>query len=275
MVICCGCALEVTVFLPKYLTKFGNRLRASPIKARRRTAARNPCATNGVARVREDRGIGGKASERWSSTIRGGCTARSFPGRPALGLKIPATCAARQRFSLRGRPSFDTALTRHAPPRYGASRSVRPVAPKAICGLQSRASAVCRPLLSRGAGKERAARTAADLGHSLPCTSSVAAAVTPTAICDAAPTICSQTRTHTCLLRPIFCAFAPFSNDARLPPVPPRVQERAARTRAGFGHETPCVAQARLSRARSFKPRAIINSYAPIIMRSPLPLFGS
>ena len=41
----------------------------------------------------------------------------------------------------------------------------------------------------------------------------------------------------------------------------------------GFGHETPCVAQARLSRTRSFKLRAIINSYAPVIMRSPHPLF--
>ena len=36
---------------------------------------------------------------------------------------------------------------------------------------------------------------------------------------------------------------------------------------------TPCVAQARLSHTRSFKLRAISNSYAPVIMRSPHPHF--
>ena len=124
-----------------------------------------------------------------------------------------------------------------------------------------------------GAGQERAARTAAGLRHSLPCTSCVAAAVTPTAICDAAPTICSQTRTHACLLRPIFCAFAPFATTRVCRPSPRGCRNGRQGRAAGFGHETPCVAQARLSRARSFKPRAIINSYAPIIMRSPLPPF--
>ena len=53
--------------------------------------------------------------------------------------------------------------------------------------------------LPRGRAEERAARTAAGFGHSLPCTPCVAAAVTPTAICDAAPTICSQTRAQACL----------------------------------------------------------------------------
>ena len=47
---------------------------------------------------------------------------------------------------------------------------------------------------------------------------------------------------------------------------------RQGRT-AGRATSTPCVAQVRLSRTRSFKLRAIINSYAPIIMRPPLPLF--
>lgn len=57
-------------------------------------------------------------------------------------------------------------------------------------------------------------------------------------------------------------------------PAPPGAQERAARTHCGGrAMSTPCVAQARLSRTRSFKLRAIINSYPPIIMRSPHPHF--
>jgi hypothetical protein len=60
---------------------------------------------------------------------------------------------------------------------------------------------------------------------------------------------------------------------ARLPPVPRgRKNGRQGRT-AGRATSTPCVAQARLCRTRSFKLRAIINSYAPVIMRSPHPHF--
>jgi hypothetical protein len=42
---------------------------------------------------------------------------------------------------------------------------------------------------------------------------------------------------------------------------------------AGRVTSARCVAQARLSRTRSFKLRTIINSYAPVIMRSPHPHF--
>ena len=66
--------------------------------------------------------------------------------------------------------------------------------------------------------------------------------------------------------------FRAFCSDARLRPSPRGCRNGRQGRAVGIGHETPCVAQARLSRTR-FKLRAIINSYAPIIMRSPHPHF--
>jgi hypothetical protein len=58
-----------------------------------------------------------------------------------------------------------------------------------------------------------------------------------------------------------------------LPPVPPRAQERAARTHRGEGHKrAPCVASGACL-PHVIQLRASLNSYAPIIMRSPHPPF--
>jgi hypothetical protein len=76
-----------------------------------------------------------------------------------------------------------------------------------------------------------------------------------------------------CSLRPIFCAFAPFAATRASAARPPRAQERAARTHRGIRSQArPASLLARVSRTR-IKLRAILNSYAPIIMRSPHPPF--
>ena len=60
-----------------------------------------------------------------------------------------------------------------------------------------------------------------------------------------------------CSLRPIFCACAPFQRRGRLPPVPPRTQERAARTRRGIRP------RARPASLRCVSPARDRLSYAP------------
>ena len=63
--------------------------------------------------------------------------------------------------------------------------------------------------------------------------------------------------------------FRAFSSDVGGSAARPFRRRRNGRRTAGRATSTPCVAQARLSRTRSFKLRAIINRYAPITMRSP------
>ena len=65
----------------------------------------------------------------------------------------------------------------------------------------------------------------------------------------------------------------PFGVPAPLRPPPRGAGTGGKDALRGRAMSTPCVAQARLSRTRSFKLRAIINSYPPIIMRSPHPHF--
>jgi hypothetical protein len=121
--------------------------------------------------------------------------------------------------------------------------------PKAICGLQTRASAVCRPLLSRGGGRQ---------GRQLAC--GTVSPARPASPCGNSHRYLRrrandlhQTRALACLLRPIFCAFAPFPATRAPAARPPRAQERAARTHRGIrSRARPASLQARVSRTRTF-----------------------
>ena len=76
-----------------------------------------------------------------------------------------------------------------------------------------------------------------------------------------------------CSLRPIFCAFAPFSSDEASAARPPagtgtggKDAPRDSVTSAPFVASGACLQHAIML-------RAVLNSYAPIIMRSPHPHF--